>query len=165
MNQDFQLKLQACLDGELSAAEGRELETALAADAQAQALLAELRNTSTALAGFEADIKLPESREFYWSKIQRDIARLDKGPTAARDVVPFWRRFLVPAGAMASLAIAGMLALQQFGPVGGPGVAVETLGDSGAMTYRDDAEGLTLVWLSYPAENQFTDYESPDTIQ
>ena len=71
MNAEFQLKLQAHLDGELSERESREIETALATDAEARALLAELRNTCGALAGFEAELKLPEERAFYWSKIRR----------------------------------------------------------------------------------------------
>ena len=62
MKQELQLKLQAYLDGELPEGEAREVAGLLAQDAEARALLAELKNTRAALAGFEADIKLPESR-------------------------------------------------------------------------------------------------------
>ena len=166
MNLDFQLKLQAYLDGELPAAEARELERTLAADAPARALLAELRNTSAALAQFEAGAKHPESREFFWSKIQREIARAEKAPAPVRESASFWRRFLIPAGAAASLALAALLALPVVLGGRGGAVSVETLlVDSGAMTYRDDAERMTLVWLSYPAENPVADFYSEDTIQ
>ena len=69
------MRLQAYLDGELPDSEAREAASLLAQDAEARALLAELKNTSAAMAGFELDIKLPESREFYWSKIEREIER------------------------------------------------------------------------------------------
>src|SRR6266513_3336151 len=75
MKQELQLKLQAYLDGELPDGEAREAAGLLAQDAEARALLAELKKTRAALAGFETDIKLPESREFYWSKIEREIQR------------------------------------------------------------------------------------------
>src|SRR5258707_14151177 len=75
MNQELQLKLQAYLDGELPDGEAAEARELIARDGEAQALVAELANTSAALAGHEAEGKLPETREFYWSKIQREIAR------------------------------------------------------------------------------------------
>jgi anti-sigma factor RsiW len=161
MNQDFQLKLQAYVDGELSEREVREVEGALAGDAEARALLAELQNTNAALATFEAELKLPETREFYWSKIQRQIEREQApAPVAARPI-PWWQRFLIPAGGVAALVIAVLIGLKQNKPlVQGPFVPVEThLSDSGAMTYRDQSEGLTVVWLSYPAENEFAEFE------
>lgn len=159
MNQDFQLKLQAYLDGELAERETREIESRLAGDADAQALLNELRNTSGALADFEGSLKLPETRAFFWSKVQREIERQER--IADRPAVPFWRRFLVPAGAFAALVLVGLLGFKSFGPTDeGQAAVVETfLMDSGAMTYRDQNEGMTVVWLSYPAENEFAEFE------
>lgn len=166
MNQDLQLKLQAYLDGELPESEAREVEASLPANAEARALLAELRNTSGALAGFEAGIKLPESREFYWSKIRREIERQETAP-ATRSAIPWWRRILIPSGAFAALVIAGLLAVIQLRDAGGnQPVWLETShADSGTLTYRDEAEKMTLVWLSYPGENEFADTDGDDTIQ
>jgi hypothetical protein len=43
---------------------------------------------------------------------------------------------------------------------------IETfLADSGAMTYRDELERTTVVWFSYPGENEFADASGEDTIQ
>jgi len=168
MNAEFQLKLQAHLDGELSAREAREIEAALAADAEARALLAELRNTRGALAGFESEIKLPETREFYWSKIQREIQRQERAQPARPNAWLAWRRFLLPSGAFAALAIAGLFAGHQMGWLrgGARSPQIETfLADSGAMTYRDELERTTLVWFSYPAENEFADSSAEDTIE
>jgi len=77
MDDKAQLKLQAYLDGELPEGEARELATGLAQDQEAAALLAELRQTRDAIAGSEQVRALPESREFYWSKIQRAIERAE----------------------------------------------------------------------------------------
>src|SRR6266702_2258506 len=87
MDYDAQLKLQAYLDGELPEAEARAVATWLARDREAVALLAELRATRKALAGFEAGIRLPESGEFFWSKIQRAISALELAEPA-RELFP-----------------------------------------------------------------------------
>src|SRR5689334_16490428 len=118
MDYDSQLKLQAYFDGELPEAEAREVAAWLARDADAVGLLAELRYTRQAARNFESDIKLPETREFYWSKIRREIGRLEQTEPVARDAAPviaWWRRFLVPAGAFAALVLIGLVAAQQFG--------------------------------------------------
>ena len=49
MKPELELKLQAYLDGELSAREAREVEAAIANDAAAQGLLGELRTTTAVL--------------------------------------------------------------------------------------------------------------------
>ena len=168
MNAELQLKLQAYFDGELAGREAQEIETALAKDAEVRALLVELRHTRGALACFEPEIKLPETREFYWSKIQREIRRQEPAQLETPAAWPWWRRFLVPSGAFATLAIAGLLAAHQMGWLGGglQSPQIETfLADSGAMTYRDELERTTVVWFSYPVENEFADTPADDTIE
>jgi anti-sigma factor RsiW len=166
MNTDQQLKLQAFLDGELPEAEAREIATWIARDPEAAALHAELKNTRRALDGFEADIKLPESREFYWSKIEREIQKLEKRepPRPATPPLAWLWRLLIPASAFAVVAITAMFA---FKNVGGHARSTElqtALADSGAFTYRDEQEGMTVVWLSY-GENGLANGESAATIQ
>ena len=162
------MKLQAYLDGELPDGEAREAAGLLAQDAEARALLTELKNTRAALAGFEADIKLPESREFYWSKIEREIERqAPRDGTERKFASPFafFRRILAPACAVAILAIVGIVAIRQldFGGSGGLEVKTEFV-DAGALTYRDNAQGLTLVWLPYPAESEFAKTDPEDIL-
>ena len=168
MKQELQLKLQAYLDGELPDGEAREAAGLLAQDAEARALLAELKNTRAALAGFEADIKLPESREFYWSKIEREIERQAPRVGPERKFASpfaFFRRILAPACAVAVLAIVGIVAIRQldFGGPDGLEVKTEFVG-AGALTYRDNAQGLTLVWLPYPAESEFAQTDPEDIL-
>ena len=151
MDYEAQLKLQAFLDGELPEAEAREVANWLARDREAVALHAELRNTRQAMVGFEIGVELPESREFFWSKLEREIQR-EQPLEPERVHVPFWaglRRFLVPVSAVAALTIALFYVLSPP-----RGAMVETaIADPGAFTYHDFAAGATLVWLSYPAED------------
>ena len=161
MKQELQLKLQAYVDGELPDREAREVSELLAQDTEARGLVAELQNTRSALAVFETETKLPEDRDFYWSKIKREIQRLDMPATAAAPVSIFaaWRRFLIPATAVAALVIGVLIVGRQVGREGafrGPEMET-TFADSGAFTYRDYASGMTLVWLPYPAENDFVE--------
>jgi anti-sigma factor RsiW len=169
MNQEQQLKLQALLDGELPGHEAREILAWTQRDGDAAALLAELKNTRQALAKAEPQLSVPQSREFFWSKIEREIHRLEPRAASAPDVSIFaaLRRFLLPAGAVAALAIAGLtLHFHSLTPPTTDNLAdadattVETtLASTDATTYRDAGEGTTLVWFSpmvddSPAQNK-----------
>ena len=169
MDYDAQLKLQAFLDGELPEAEASKVANWLARDREAAALLEELRNTRGALAGFEAGIQLPESREFFWSKIQREIQRLETPAPkpAPTPLLALLRRFLVPASALAVVLVAGVVLIRPTGPFGHAHTAgIETaLADAGAFTYRDYSAGTTLVWLSYPADNEVADNDEMGTVE
>lgn len=156
MNDEQQLKLQAFLDGELPETEAREISAWLAQDEEANGLVKELRNTRQALKNSQSPVRVPESREFYWSKIQREIDRLEPAAEPVRKAswLQVLRRVLVPAGAVAAVAIIGIIAGRQFLPA--PLASAEsemTVADSGAFTYHDYAHGTTLVWVSYPADH------------
>jgi anti-sigma factor RsiW len=160
MEYQDQLKLQSYLDGELPEAEAREITERLARDQEAVALLTELRQTSKALAGFEDGISLPESREFYWSKIQREIHR-PAIPAPVRATTATWlyrlRRFLVPATGLALVSLLALIVTKEAGTATGDSSVETALEDSGAFTYHDDSAGATLVWLSYPADNEIAE--------
>lgn len=170
MNEELSLRLQAYADGELLEGDAREMADFLAEDADARALLAELKNTRSALANYEAEIKLPESREFYWSKIEREIRRQEgvapRQPEPSSSLFVAWRRLLVPAGALAVLILLVFVLFPQTqAPPTLASVEAEfTLADSDAFTYQDYANGTTLVWLSYPAEKEFADTDSEETL-
>ena len=154
MTSDQQLKLQALLDGELSESEAREMAAWVGRDAEAAGLLAELRHTRQALGGFRDERPLPETREFFWSKIEREIGRCEAAMVSPRIQPGWWHRFLVPLGAVAGLALVVMVAGLRFGLFpGGPAPESETsVADSGTFTYHDYQSGTTLVWLTYPSE-------------
>jgi len=162
MTQEQQLKLQAFLDGELPEREAREILAWTQRDAAAAELLAELKNTRQIMMNSEPRLSLPESREFFWSKIEREIQRLDSQPAVAPEPSVFaaLRRWLLPAVAVSALVIAGLIAHFHAPPSGVTLVAdadaptVETtLANSEATTYRDASEGTTLVWFSYADDN------------
>ena len=157
MDYNAQLKLQALLDGELPEAEASEVTKWLTRDPEAAALAGELRNTRDALVGFEADVRLPESREFFWSKIEREIQRAEApAPQPAKpSYLTLFRRFLVPASAVAAVLIAGLVLNRPPAPDGHE--SETALADSGAFTYHDYSAGTTLVWLSYPADTEVAD--------
>jgi anti-sigma factor RsiW len=107
MNWEDQLKLQALLDGELPPDEARALSDFVERDPAAAALLAQLRTTRQILRSGEAPCTMTEPREFYWSKIARDIERHER---RSRDRQPSgllaWLRLLVlPAAVVVVLVI------------------------------------------------------------
>ncbi len=153
---DTELKLQALLDGELSVAESESVRVLVSRDPEACAQCAELQAMKTLLAGNELDVKLPESREFYWSGIARAIEREDRANRMERGPAPVsrWLRLLVPAGVVAALAIAVTIGLRLPGgaKTGFPALAgshqIETpLEDTPSFTFRSEPEAMTVVWV------------------
>src|SRR6185295_13039907 len=97
MNDEAQLKLQAWVDGELTAKDAAEVSAWVANDNAAKSLADELRMAKTVLAGNEPEYAVPASREFYWSAIERQISREEVKPAAvASGWVLQWRRWLAP---------------------------------------------------------------------
>jgi anti-sigma factor RsiW len=166
MDHDSQLKLQAYLDAELPENEAREVANWLARDKEATALLVELRNTRQSLVGFEAGVKLPESREFYWSKIQRQIGRESTARPAPARAPWFARlqRFLVPISGLAAVAIVLMLTVLRPSDGGALGETEVSASDMGALTFRDESERMTMVWLYDRGDSQFTDGSPAATV-
>lgn len=154
MNPEFELKLQAYLDKELSPADAAEVGRQLANDAEGQALLEELRNTSAAMAVGELEIKLPETREFYWSKIAREIERLEKPARAAAPKVSWFawaRNHLKPLTGVAILLCVGAIAmLHSHRPGAQFGVMEMASDDMSAYTFRDQQQKMTMVWFYDP---------------
>jgi anti-sigma factor RsiW len=153
MNQDKLLQLQAYLDNELSPSESRKVADWLAVDDQARAIFEELRGTKALLSGNELEIRLPEAHDFYWSKIEREIRRLDTAPEAGGRAVlrNWWLRFAVPvAGAAVLVAIFFTIMRPQ---VGSSGLAayfqeIETpLEEANAISFHSQAAGMRVVWI------------------
>ncbi|SRR6266478_5044717 len=166
MDFETELKLQAYLDGELPEAEARDVARLLAHDQEAVLLLGELRNTRQALKGSEAIVQLPESREFYWSKISREIQRLER-PQPVEQKRPFifrLQRFLVPV--TGALAVAVFLGITLFGNSGTAlGETELSTEDMGAITFRSESEGMTTVWLYDRGDSELSDEPAPDSVE
>lgn len=150
MNEEIKLKLQAHLDGELSAREARDVSELLSNDGDAQSLFAEIQFTKTALRGNEMEMKLPESREFYWSKIQREIGRQTNKPLRTSSESwwkPAYVRFATVLAAGCALLVISFLAFNAGSPVSFPGEIESTGEEMGAITYHSNADGMTVVYL------------------
>jgi len=157
MTLDQQLKIQAFLDGELPEREAREILAWTQRNREAALLLSELRNTRQALAKSEPQLSLPESRDFFWSKIEHEIRRLEPETESAPEFPIFavLRRWLLPASAVAALVIAGWFwhfntpksVVENVADADTPAVET-TLASAAATTYRDASEGTTLVLFS-----------------
>ncbi len=125
----------------------------IARDRDAQALFDELSNTKAALAGHEAEVKLPETREFYWSKIQREIARLEApAAEAAPEPRVSWtgwmlRRWL-PVSGLVAASCAVVLFMLLSGNTQAQLAEMELNSDKmGAYTFRDQKEKMTMIWF------------------
>lgn len=163
MNEESQIKLQAFLDGELPAGEAAGVRQWLERDREARELLEELKNTRAALAGHEAGITLRETREFFWSKVQRELERGERQETAREPVrKSLWARWawrgLVPAGGLAAAFLLA-LHLSATGNEFTPELELAS-DDMGAYTFRNQESGLTTVWFydrTTPAQSSQAD--------
>ncbi|MEW6161592.1 MAG: hypothetical protein AB1813_29525 [Verrucomicrobiota bacterium] len=151
MNLDSQLKLQAYLDGELPPDEAKEIARFLEADPEARDLYLELKSTHQLLSGNEPEIKLPESRDFYWSKIERQIHQLEPQSKApARSPWSGWLRFAAPMAGLAVIAIALLITLNPERTPQDLSIlkTIETpVEDASLISFHSEEAGMTVVWL------------------
>jgi anti-sigma factor RsiW len=155
MKRDLELKLQAWVDGELAAAEARDIAALAEADEAAQTLAAELRFTKGFMAGNEPEVALPETHDFHWSKIRRAIenAERETTPVASLSWTAAWRRMLAPLAGVALVALVTAVSLNFFGSRQEDD-AMATLTEVenpsehiGSISYRSQAENMFVVWL------------------
>jgi anti-sigma factor RsiW len=161
MKLEQELKLQAWLDGEASPDEAREVEQLLANDAHFAALAGELRMSKGILAGSEPEaVKLPESREFYFSKISREIERLERQPApAARSVwASAWMRILAPVTGVAALTL--ILSLPDRSNTG-VDETENTIKESTVIQFHSTTEKMDVIWIHSDVD-PMPDVSSPD---
>lgn len=172
MNVDVGIKLQAYLDGELTGREAQQVTALIESDAEARALFSELQQTRTWLKGNEPEFRLPESREFFWSKIERQIEQLETAPTQSQ--TPAWmlflRRRMAAVGGLTVAAALVVFAAVQMNVIS-PGLLEEIdnpLDDVGTFSFRSESQNMTLVWISNPfvdAEESSDTTLMPEEIQ
>jgi len=168
MNLESELNLQAYLDGELSPRQARKVADGLANDQAAQQLLAELKMTKTALAGNEPEAKLPESHEFYWSKIQREIQRLEQAqpqPQPTPSWLAAWRRMLAPVAGMALIVFLTVYSFRSYDGLDDarrhPAVVENLSEHTGAYSFRSQSQNMFVVWV-YDRSQEATPEPDPD---
>jgi anti-sigma factor RsiW len=149
MNYEQQLKCQAWLDGELPSGEAARFERELASIDGGPACAAQLRAIKTALKDNELSRPVPATREFYWNQIQRQIQR--ESPRSQATIFGLslfqWRRFLMPLAGAAATAALLLVSIRQFTPATDFTESADTATDMESMTFHDQTEGVTVVWL------------------
>jgi hypothetical protein len=157
MSMDKALRLQAWVDGELGASESREVEAWVACDAEARLMVEDLRRLQGMAGVGELVREVPETREFYWSGIVRGIEAAERGSRREARGMVWWRRWLVPVGALAAIMIS--LPLFRHGPdpassgSGFIGPELEKpLAGVDAFTFRSETERMTVVWIDFTTD-------------
>jgi anti-sigma factor RsiW len=138
------LEIMAYADGELDASRRHEVEKQIAEDPSAAALHLELTACAALLRAHEPLGAVPETREFYWSRIQRRIAAEEQAAARAKATkVPAfgWLRWLAPAIGVAALAL--VVTYQQR-----PGPTILAVGEASSMTFTSEADGVTISWIN-----------------
>jgi anti-sigma factor RsiW len=147
MKHDLELSLQAWLDGELPEKEAQQMGAWIARDAEAGALLAELRAIKEFLPAHEMPRTVPDTREFYWSQIQR---RLQQPEIAAKPAssswLARWQAYLLPLTGVAAAVCALIVTTHHprtpaFDEISATSDLMET------VTYHDQSGQMTVVWL------------------
>lgn len=145
---NMELKLQALVDGELDARERREVEALLAGDASVAALMQELNWTKAAVIGNEAALALPESREFFWSKVQRGIAaEAQHQALVPQTSSPWWAKLLFPASGLAAM-VAVMFVLSGPRATTDDALNENVAEDINAYSFHSEAEKMSVVYVS-----------------
>lgn len=166
MNHDLPIKVQAYLDDELSPRDAKQVANVLEGHPEAKRLFAELQSTKAALAGNELEARLPETREFYWSKIEQEIRRQEQS-APARWLFPWQtggRRWAVRVAGFAGAAALFMAIIQLSSNPHGVDEIESTLADMGTFTFRDRSAGITMVWLYDRYDAQFTETKAADIL-
>jgi len=161
MNNDTQLQIQAYLDNELSPGDARAVAALLSSDPEAREIYHSLKETKEILVQNPPVLKLQDSREFYWSRIERGIQSAERLPSAPAR--PWWMRLIVPAvGALGLFAILAAITKQDDRQMAGTGVTptiaqkiddlmqgpILPATDVSTVTFRSETEGMTVVWVS-----------------
>ena len=161
MNPLLQEKVQAWVDGQLDAAETREVAAQVERDPECRALADNLRSFSHLLRENPPARTVPDSREFYWNAIRRGIEQSERA--RARDATGD-RSFASPIRWLAWFLPVGVAALA-FALLFRPGTEVPSTPAAGAvprlahheveagsdqittLTFYASEEAMTVVWL------------------
>ncbi|MFN0067265.1 MAG: hypothetical protein ACKVYV_06470 [Limisphaerales bacterium] len=150
MKHDEILRLQAWMDGQLTGREATEAEALAATEAGTRALAA-LRSARATARAAGAEWPLPETREFFWSRVRRGIEAAEGQTAPAASPTPGWVRWLLPLGAAAALAV---LFLPRPAREAGhaDGLAGQTLqaplDDVRAVVFHSQSDGVTVIWVA-----------------
>lgn len=145
------LEVQAHADGELEAGRRVEVERRLREDAGVRELHERLVRVRDQVRLGEPQFAVPETREFYWSQIQRRLAGTRPEPTSPRGSMALnWMRWLAPALGLAAVAL--VLVVQDGTPAASgddrPATVSMAHAEVTSVVYRSDSTGATIHWIN-----------------
>ena len=146
MKQEDQLNIQAWLDGEIAPQKAKKIVEQMENSSTAKALVEELEAVESALKIGEKTISLDDTRDFYWSQIERQINAEAPMPTA--EVPPEHvqvasgnlMRWFVPAGSLVVIS-ALMLNFHKINPTGSDRSSEEAIIPSAAGG-KSESDGI-----------------------
>ena len=138
MKQEDRLKIQAWLDGELAPQESARIADLIDRDLEARELANDLRAVKKALEIGENKTVLDDTREFYWSQVERQIEAEEPisdsvQPELATGTLGNVLRWLIPVGSLAAIS-ALMLNFGEINNLPDPGDSIEGEGVSNPTT-------------------------------
>ena len=109
MKQEDKLKIQAWLDGELAPQESARIADLIDNNLEAKELSEDLRAMQKALEVGEKTAVLEDSREFYWSQVERQIEAEEPitenaQPELVSGSLGNALRWLIPVGSLAAIS-------------------------------------------------------------
>ncbi len=143
MDEKKSLELMALLDGAEELGRREAVEAWLKSEPDAAALRDELTWVSQALRSHEPVAKVPETREFYWSQIQRRIQAeaAQAAPAKPTRRLSDWLSWLVPIAGVAAVTMLFTVHPWQ------PGSRTSGLNEASATTYTSETDGVTIHWI------------------
>ena len=147
MKHEDKLRIQAWMDGELAPKEAARIATLIEQNPEALALSEELRVVENALHLGEKPAILDDSRDFYWSQIERQIDAEE--PLPEPYAAPVFAsgnllRWMVPVGSLGAI----VLLMINFGAMNpkvqpsAPGIAPEAPAPAASTGLTESASGL-----------------------
>ena len=143
MDEKKSLELMALLDGAEEHGSREAVESWLKSEPDAAALRDELTWVSQALRSHEPVAKVPETREFYWSQIQRRIQAeaAQTAPAKPTRRLSDWLSWLVPIAGVAAVTMLVTVHPWQSVP------RTSGLNEASATTYTSETDGVTIHWI------------------
>ena len=157
---EIELKIQALVDGELTEFEAGKLRDRIKNDVRLQVLHERLMQMKDLISKHEMPRVLPESSDFYWSKISQKI---EVGGSAAQSSaqslgMKWVFRRLAPLLGIASVALLITLQgpnLPDLGIVLDHNHELELLADEiDVMTFNSADDSMSVVWIDYSMDIQ-----------
>ena len=147
MKHEDKLRIQAWMDGELAPKEAARIATLIEQNPEALALSEELRVVENALHLGEKPAILDDSRDFYWSQIERQIDAEE--PLPEPYAAPVFAsgnllRWMVPVGSLGAIVLLmiNFGAMNPKGQPSAPGIAPETPVPATPTGLTESASGL-----------------------